>query len=74
MKAKNVCLHLVDEHEYITKSGLVQLFTCPHPAKFVNQSIWAKAPPKLYSQKQLRPSMYTVLISKTLFSFDIYYS
>lgn len=58
IKAKNVCLHLVDEHEHITESGLVQLFTYPHPAKYVNQSLWAKAPPKLYSQKQLRPSMY----------------
>lgn len=68
VKAKNVCLHLVDEHEYITNSGLVQLFTYPHPTKIINQSLWTKSPSKLLSNKQLRPSMYfTSYILDTIF-------
>lgn len=59
VRAKNVCLHLVDEHEYLTKSGLVQLFTNPHPARQGNFP-WLKAPSRIYSTKQLRPSKYEI--------------
>lgn len=58
VKAKNVCLNLVDQHEKIIKSGLVQLFSYPHPAKCVNQSSSTKTPPRWYSNKQFRPREY----------------
>ncbi|KAK9885175.1 hypothetical protein WA026_010684 [Henosepilachna vigintioctopunctata] len=34
VKAKNVCLHLADDHTYLTKSGIVQLFNHPHPCRY----------------------------------------
>ena len=56
VKSKNVCLHLVDGHSNITGSGIVQLFTQPHPAKFSNHLFWGKVPPKIYIQKTFKNS------------------
>lgn len=53
VKAKNVCLHLVDEHDNLTKSGIVQLFTRPHPSRTVNSVFHGKIPPKIFTQKTL---------------------
>ncbi|XP_022916649.1 WD repeat-containing protein 81 isoform X2 [Onthophagus taurus] len=51
IKAKNVCLQLVDDHSNLTSSGIVQLFTQPHPPKTINNLFWGKIPPKIYIKK-----------------------
>ncbi|XP_011308570.1 WD repeat-containing protein 81 isoform X2 [Fopius arisanus] len=47
IKAKNVCLQLVDNHTSLTNSGVVQLFTQPHPQKIIPSPYWCKSAPRL---------------------------
>ncbi|XP_015112635.1 WD repeat-containing protein 81 [Diachasma alloeum] len=47
IKAKNVCLQLVDNHTSLTNSGVVQLFTQPHPQKIIPSPYWSKSAPRL---------------------------
>ncbi|XP_034939157.1 WD repeat-containing protein 81 [Chelonus insularis] len=47
IKSKNVCLQLVDNHTRLTNSGVVQLFTQPHPQKIVPSPYWSKTAPRL---------------------------
>ncbi|XP_046619150.1 WD repeat-containing protein 81 isoform X1 [Neodiprion virginianus] len=47
VKSKNVCLQLVDNHKGLTNSGIVQVFTLPHPQKLVPSPYWSKSPPRL---------------------------
>ncbi|XP_012263057.1 WD repeat-containing protein 81 [Athalia rosae] len=47
VKSKNVCLQLVDNHKNLTNSGIVQLFSLPHPQKIVPSPYWSKTPPRL---------------------------
>ncbi|XP_035732370.1 WD repeat-containing protein 81-like isoform X3 [Vespa mandarinia] len=49
VKSKNVCLQLVDNHTTLTNSGIVQLFTQPHPQKIMPSPYWGKVPPRLRS-------------------------
>ncbi|XP_060522170.1 WD repeat-containing protein 81 [Cylas formicarius] len=51
VKAKNVCLHLADDHTNLTKSGLVQLFVQPHPPKAISSPFFGKLPPKIVVNK-----------------------
>ncbi|XP_031729483.1 WD repeat-containing protein 81 [Anarrhichthys ocellatus] len=46
VKAKNVCLHLVDNHTSLTTYGVVQLFDQPHPPR-LSPSQYAPAEPPL---------------------------
>ncbi|CAG0920124.1 unnamed protein product [Notodromas monacha] len=45
VKAKNVCLSLVDDHSHLTRSGVVQLFTVPHPPKVMQSAYFGPNPP-----------------------------
>ncbi|XP_046400829.1 WD repeat-containing protein 81 [Ischnura elegans] len=48
VRAKNVCLHLVDGHTNLANSGVVQLFTHPHPHRVLQSPYFGKTPPKVY--------------------------
>lgn len=47
IKAKNVCLSLVDNHKNLCRRGIVQLFSNPHPAR-ISTNVWIeKSPPRI---------------------------
>jgi WD repeat-containing protein 81 len=53
VRAKNVCLSLVDDHTHFTRTGLVQLFNSPHPTKIIQSRYFSPTPPvRLMKQKQ----------------------
>ncbi|XP_018373789.1 PREDICTED: WD repeat-containing protein 81 isoform X2 [Trachymyrmex cornetzi] len=56
IKSKNVCLQLVDNHTGLTNSGVVQLFTQPHPQKIIPSPYWGKVPPRLRSTSSTNKS------------------
>ncbi|XP_038159213.1 WD repeat-containing protein 81 [Cyprinodon tularosa] len=57
IKAKNVCLHLVDNHTNLTTYGVVQLFDQPHPQR-LSASQYAPAEPPILSLAALNvPSL-----------------
>ncbi|KAM3875008.1 WD repeat-containing protein 81 [Diretmus argenteus] len=47
VKAKNVCLHLVDNHTHLTSYGVVQLFDQPHPPRLAPFQYAPPEPPLL---------------------------
>ena len=49
VKAKNVCLHLVDNHTHLTSYGVVQLFDQPHPPRLAPYQYSPLDPPHLSS-------------------------
>lgn len=58
VKAKNVCLHLVDNHTNLTTYGVVQLFDQPHPPR-LSPSQYAPADPPLLGLASLNvPSLH----------------
>lgn len=58
VKAKNVCLHLVDNHTNLTTYGVVQLFDQPHPPR-LSSSQYAPAEPPLLGLAALNvPSLH----------------
>ncbi|KAK5929533.1 hypothetical protein CgunFtcFv8_010758 [Champsocephalus gunnari] len=58
VKAKNVCLHLVDHHTNLTTYGVVQLFDQPHPPR-LSPSLYASAEPPLIGLAALNvPSLH----------------
>ncbi|KAK6473284.1 WD repeat-containing protein 81-like isoform X1 [Huso huso] len=55
VKAKNVCLHLVDSHTNLTSYGVVQLFDQPHPQRLAPCLYPSPEPPHLGSAAFLAP-------------------
>lgn len=47
VKAKNVCLHVVDNHTHLTSYGVVQLFDQPHPPCLAPSQYSPAEPPHL---------------------------
>ncbi|XP_077992246.1 WD repeat-containing protein 81-like [Glandiceps talaboti] len=47
VKAKNVCLQLVDQHTKPTTHGVLQLFDKPHPIKITTSKFTAKEAPQI---------------------------
>ncbi|CAL9684141.1 unnamed protein product [Knipowitschia caucasica] len=47
VKAKNVCLHLVDNHTNLTTYGVIQLFDQPHPPRLSASQYAPTEPPLL---------------------------
>ncbi|XP_022096661.1 WD repeat-containing protein 81-like isoform X2 [Acanthaster planci] len=45
VRAKNVCLHLVDQHTHPSNHGAVQLFNFPHPRRFTPSPYLSPSPP-----------------------------
>ncbi|CAN0403314.1 unnamed protein product [Lampetra planeri] len=45
IKAKNVCLHLVDNHTHLANFGVVQLFDFPHPQRMSPRGESIQDPP-----------------------------
>ncbi|BES98311.1 Beach [Nesidiocoris tenuis] len=52
VKAKNVCLPLVDGHTELTASGVVQLFTSPHPHRRPVSPFWGRTPPRIHPHRR----------------------
>lgn len=47
VKSKNVCLQLCDNHTYLSSSGIVQLFTQPHPQRLLLSPYFSRIPPTM---------------------------
>uniref|UniRef100_A0A1A9WL24 BEACH domain-containing protein n=1 Tax=Glossina brevipalpis TaxID=37001 RepID=A0A1A9WL24_9MUSC len=47
IKSKNVCLSIVDQHKNICRRGIVQLFSQPHPAKFMPNPWFCRQAPRI---------------------------
>ncbi|XP_014291502.1 WD repeat-containing protein 81 isoform X2 [Halyomorpha halys] len=52
VKAKNICLQLVDGHKVLSGSGVVQLFANPHPHRSRPSLYLRKTPPKIHQPRR----------------------
>ncbi|XP_068173776.1 WD repeat-containing protein 81 [Antennarius striatus] len=70
VKAKNVCLHLVDNHSNLSTYGVVQLFDQPHPPR-LSPSQYAPVEPPLLGLAALNvPSLHIPQINTVADSVD----
>ncbi|XP_050432817.1 WD repeat-containing protein 81 [Adelges cooleyi] len=51
VKSKNVCLQLCDNHTNLSSSGIVQLFTQPHPQRLLPSPYFSRIPPVMPKMK-----------------------
>lgn len=63
VKAKNVCLHLVDNHTHLTSYGVVQLFDQPHPPRLAPYQYAPPEPPLLGLATLNVPSLHIPLLN-----------
>lgn len=54
IKSKNVCLQLVDSHTSLRNTGVVQIFTQPHPQRLGFSPFWGLTAPKLQPLRKER--------------------
>ncbi|KAM9801089.1 WD repeat-containing protein 81 [Neosynchiropus ocellatus] len=66
VKAKNVCLHLVDNHTNLATYGVVQLFDQPHPPRLSPSQYAPAEPPHLGLAALNVPSLFIPHIDPTV--------
>ena len=68
VKSKNVCLQLVDGHMRLLDTGIVQLFTQPHPQRTGPSIYWSITPPRLHHTPHKERRSMSLSLINILFS------
>ncbi len=52
IEAKNVCLPLIDNHQTMRPTGIVQLFITPHPNRAIDKTYHSEKIPKIINKNR----------------------